>query len=213
MAITKVVLPNGKVDKRWGEPRARRALSEAVAWKVNDVLQQNAMYGTGSGSGDGVHPAAGKTGTTEDHADAWYVGYTRNLSTAVWMGYPRGEIPMVSVHGQTVAGSTFAVPIWHLYMRAALWRAPVREFVQPEQEIAYRPLEKHYYGYTYNPYSSSSSSSSDDEEEAEEEDSAQPPPPPPARPAEATPKPEPSSPRVQPPPPPAAAPPARRPAN
>ena len=60
---------------------------------------QNALYGTGYGSGDGVHPNAGKTGTTEDHADAWFVGYTRDLSTAVWMGYPSGEIPMLNVHG------------------------------------------------------------------------------------------------------------------
>ena len=51
----------------------------------------NALYGTGAGSGDGVHPNAGKTGTTEDHGDAWFVGYTRDLSTAVWMGYLRGR--------------------------------------------------------------------------------------------------------------------------
>ena len=101
---------------------AKRALSEGVAWKVNDVLGQNALYGTGSGSRDGVHPNAGKTGTTEDHADAWFVGYTRDLSTAVWMGYPSGEIPMLSVHGQAVAGATFPVPIWHRYMAAAEWR-------------------------------------------------------------------------------------------
>ena len=54
---------------------------------------QNALYGTGSGSGDGTHPNAGKTGTTEDHADAWFVGYTRDLSTAVWMGYPKRRDP------------------------------------------------------------------------------------------------------------------------
>ena len=52
------------------------------------------MYGTGAGSGDGIHPNAGKTGTTENFADAWFDGYTRDLSTVVWMGYPGGEIPM-----------------------------------------------------------------------------------------------------------------------
>ena len=100
-AIRKVILPGGKVDKTagWGKPQTQRALSDAVAWKVNEILGENARYGTGSGSGDGVHPNAGKTGTTSDHADAWFVGYTRDLSTAVWMGYPRGEIPMLSVHG------------------------------------------------------------------------------------------------------------------
>jgi penicillin-binding protein 1A len=115
---------------------------------MNEVLGANARYGTGSGSGDGVHPNAGKTGTTEDHADAWYVGYTRGLSTAVWMGYPSGEIPMLSVHGQSVAGSTFPVPIWHNYMAAAEWQRPAREFLEPSHEITYRPLEHNYYGYT-----------------------------------------------------------------
>src|SRR6201987_4732389 len=121
MAITKVILPGGKVDTAsgWGKPQAKRALSQGVAWKVNEVLGQNAQYGTGAGSGDGIHPNAGKTGTTEDHADAWFVGYTRDLSTAVWMGYPGGEIPMLSVHGYSVAGATFSVPMWHLFMEAA----------------------------------------------------------------------------------------------
>jgi membrane peptidoglycan carboxypeptidase len=46
---------------------------------MNEILGENARYGTGEGSGDGVHPNAGKTGTTSDHADAWFVGYTRDL--------------------------------------------------------------------------------------------------------------------------------------
>jgi membrane peptidoglycan carboxypeptidase len=190
MAITKVVLPNGKLDKAggWGKPAAKRAVSEAVAWEVTEVLGDNARYGTGAGSGDGIHPTAGKTGTTENHADAWYVGYTRGLSTAVWMGYPSGEIPMESVHGQTVAGSTFAVPIWHLYMAAAEWNRPVREFVEPEQEVAWRPLEKHYYGYTYTPYSET-----DEEEDETETDKTATTPAADAPPAvEQTPKPQPA---------------------
>ena len=125
-AIRKVILPNGKVDKTagWGEPQTKRVLSQGVAWKVNEVLGENALYGTGYGSDDGVHPNAGKTGTTSDHADAWFDGYTRDYSTVVWMGYPRGEIPMLDVHGQAVAGATFPVPIWHLYMAAAEKKPP-----------------------------------------------------------------------------------------
>ncbi len=63
-AITKVILPTGKVDSDsgWGKPQTKRVVSQGVAWKVNDVLQQNAEYGTGAGSGDGIHPNAGKTG-------------------------------------------------------------------------------------------------------------------------------------------------------
>ena len=148
--ITKVVLPGGKVDRAsgWGKPDTKRAISDAVAAKVTEILEQNALYGTGSGSGDGVHVAAGKTGTTDDHADAWYVGYTRDLSTAVWMGFPRGEIPMLSVHGQAVAGATFPVPIWHSYMAAAEWRRPARPFLEPKKEIVYRDFERGDWGYT-----------------------------------------------------------------
>jgi membrane carboxypeptidase/penicillin-binding protein len=100
---------------------------------------------------------------------------------------------MESVHGQTVAGSTFAVPIWHLYMLAAEWNRPVREFPEPEQEIAWVPLEKNYYGYTA---SLPTYSTPTHEEEEEEEEPAESPAPAPAAPAEQTPKPEPSSPRA-----------------
>jgi penicillin-binding protein 1A len=153
MAITKVVLPNGQVDKDsgWGVPHTKRALSPGVAWKVNDVLRQNALYGTGYGSNDGVHPNAGKTGTTEDHADAWFVGYTRDLSTAVWMGYPRGEIPMLDVHGEAVAGATFAVPIWHDFMAIAEQHRPARDFLVPKSPPVYKPFTHQYFGYSYVP--------------------------------------------------------------
>ena len=148
MAITKVILPGGHVDKDsgWGKPQTKRALSQAVAWKVTDVLRQNALYGTGAGSRDGLHVNAGKTGTTENHADAWFDGYTRQLTTVVWMGYPKGEIPMVSVHGQTVAGATFPVPIWHAYMAAALWHHKVLGFELPDKYPVFRPFTRGNYG-------------------------------------------------------------------
>jgi penicillin-binding protein 1A len=148
MAITKVILPGGKADtaSSWGKPQTKRALSQGVAWKVNEVLQQNAEYGTGAGSGDGTHPNAGKTGTTENHADAWFDGYTRQLSTVVWMGYPKGEIPMLDVHGVAVAGATYPVPIWHEYMAAALWKRPAIDFPAPNAYPTWRPLTRGYYG-------------------------------------------------------------------
>jgi penicillin-binding protein 1A len=154
MAITKVVLPGGKVDKTagWGKPDTRRAISQGVAYEVTHVLAQNALYGTGAGSSDGRHPNAGKTGTAQDHADAWFVGYTRQLSTAVWMGYPNGEIPMLSVHGYTVAGATFAVPIWHLYMAAAEWRLPVEQFLTPNALPVFGTFHHENYGYMAAPY-------------------------------------------------------------
>jgi penicillin-binding protein 1A len=147
--IRKVILPNGKVDKTagWGKPQTKRVLPDGVAWKVNQVLAQNALYGTGAGSGDGIHPNAGKTGTTTDHADAWFDGYTRDYSTVVWMGYPRGEIPMTNVHGQEVAGATFPVPMWHLYMDQAERGLPARQFLTPKTYPSFEPFTRGYWGY------------------------------------------------------------------
>jgi penicillin-binding protein 1A len=158
MAITKVILPGGKVDtdSGWGKPQAKRVLSDGVAYEVSHVLQLNAQEGTGAGSCDGTHPCAGKTGTTENHADAWYDGYTRQLSTVVWMGYPKGEIPMLNVHGVAVAGATFPVPIWHEYMAAALWHRRVLDFPNPRHWPVWRSFTRGNYG----SFGSTSSSSS-----------------------------------------------------
>ncbi len=146
-AITKVVFPDGKSDTTWNKPQTKRVLSPGVAWKVNDVLQQNALYGTGYGSNDGIHPNAGKTGTTEDHADAWFDGYTRDFSTSVWMGYPQGEIPMLDVHGEEVAGATFDVPIWHQFMAAAEKGRPARQFLVPTHLPVFHPFTPGSFGY------------------------------------------------------------------
>ena len=98
-AIRKVVLPNGKEDTKagWGTPKRTRVIPDGVAWKVTEILEDNVSYGTGVRAAFG-RPAAGKTGTTDKHADAWFVGYTPDLATAVWMGYagrrdPDGERP------------------------------------------------------------------------------------------------------------------------
>lgn len=159
MAITKVVLPGGQVDKDsgWGKPQTKRVVSQGVAWKVNDVLQQNASFGTGAGSCDGIHPCAGKTGTTENSTDAWYDGYTRQLSTSIWMGYPKGEIPMTTVHGLSVQGATFCVPIWREYMAAALWRRPGLGFPTPAEYPTWRSITRGNYGSLGSSYTSTDS--------------------------------------------------------
>jgi penicillin-binding protein 1A len=150
-AITKVTFPDGKVDASWNKPQTKRVLSSGVAWKVNDILEQNALYGTGYGSSDGIHPNAGKTGTTEDHADGWFDGYTRDLSTSVWMGYPQGEIPMLDVHGYEVAGATFAVPIWHKFMAVAEAKLPPRQFLVPAHLPVLHSITPGDYGYLATP--------------------------------------------------------------
>jgi membrane carboxypeptidase/penicillin-binding protein len=116
-----------------------------VAYTVTKILEENVQYGTGVAAAIG-RPVAGKTGTTENHADAWFDGYTRQLSTVVWMGYPKGEIPMLNVHGQAVAGATFPVPIWHEYMAAALWHHKVLGFELPNRYPVWRSITRGSYG-------------------------------------------------------------------
>ena len=128
------MLPDGKVDESagWGVPERRRVISDGVAYEVTQILRDNINAGTGTGANI-PRPAAGKTGTTERHSDAWFCGYTPDLSTTVWVGYPQGEIPMESVHGISVAGGTFPAQIWRLFMQPALQNESAREFAQPKE--------------------------------------------------------------------------------
>ena len=136
MAITKVVLPNGKVDTDagWGKPQRERVVPDWVASTVTQVLHENMLYGTGTGAHVYNHTDAGKTGTTENYADGWFCGFTPRLAAAVWIGYPRGEIPMLSVHGVTVSGPGFPATIWHTYMETAIGNRPDVPFPQPKDQ-------------------------------------------------------------------------------
>jgi penicillin-binding protein 1A len=142
-AIRRVVLPSGKTDTQagWSAPERRRVVPDGVAAAVTNILSDNVLYGTGTRAAIG-RPAAGKTGTTDDHADAWFVGYTPELSTAVWMGYTRGEIPMENVHGIAVSGGSFPAEIWRRFMEPALATRPPREFPTPAQPIDYEPWQR-----------------------------------------------------------------------
>jgi membrane peptidoglycan carboxypeptidase len=73
---------------------------------------------------------AGKTGTAQTYQDAWFCGYTPQLSTAVWMGYIKGSIPMRNVHGQRAFGGTFCAPMWRSFMAAALKGQPSLRFAR-----------------------------------------------------------------------------------
>jgi penicillin-binding protein 1A len=141
MAITKVVLPNGKTDNDagWGKPARKRVIPEGVAYVVTKILEENVLYGTGTAANIG-RPAAGKTGTTDNHADAWFVGYTPTLDAAVWVGYPQGEIPMTDVHGISVSGGSFPAQIWHAFMDPALASVPKQDWTEPKQLPTWRPF-------------------------------------------------------------------------
>jgi penicillin-binding protein 1A len=117
-AITKVQFADGSVANL-GDPARKQVFSDAEAAKATDVLKQVITSGTGTAAGIGC-PAAGKTGTTSNYTDAWFVGYTPKLSTAVWVGYPNRTTSMNDVNGLGPGfGGTLAAPIWHDYMTQA----------------------------------------------------------------------------------------------
>jgi penicillin-binding protein 1A len=102
------------------KPDGKRVLSEAVADNVTSVLQGVVQKGTGRRADIG-RPAAGKTGTSENWENAWFVGYTPTLSTAVWMGHPSANKTMANVHGiDHVVGGSLPAMIWHDFMIEAV---------------------------------------------------------------------------------------------
>jgi penicillin-binding protein 1A len=111
--------------------RTTRVLEEPVADNMNQVLTGVIEGGTGTAANIG-RPAAGKTGTSEEYQNAWFVGYTPVLSTAVWMGYKEGNISMRGVHGVgTVTGGSWPARMWHDFMTEAMKGIPPTEFTQP----------------------------------------------------------------------------------
>jgi len=99
---------------------AHRVLPASVATTETSMLETVIQYGTGRAAALGQF-AAGKTGTTSNYGDAWFVGWDSKYTAAVWVGYPNGLVPMTTdFNGQPVLGGTFPALIWHQFMTAAL---------------------------------------------------------------------------------------------
>jgi penicillin-binding protein 1A len=112
---------------------ARRVLDANVAAQVTGALQGVVTGGTGTAAALGSRPVAGKTGTAENFQDAWFCGYVPQLATCVWVGYPKGEIPLLNVEGVgEVFGGTLPAEIWQRYMAAAVGNLPVKDFPTPD---------------------------------------------------------------------------------
>jgi penicillin-binding protein 1A len=115
----------------------RRVLTGNEAAAATEVLRGVVKDGTASRfhnlDREIGRPSAGKTGTTDDFADAWYVGYTARLSTAVWIGYPESRRSMVAVHGlPEVNGETLPLDLWSAYMARATEGDPPIDFPEPD---------------------------------------------------------------------------------
>jgi penicillin-binding protein 1A len=149
-AITRVEFPNGDVDEPERGER-ERVFSDGVAYEVTDVLKGVISGGTGTAANIGC-PAAGKTGTTDDYTDAWFVGYTPRLSTAVWVGHPNAR----STLGSSAFGGTLAAPIWHDYMLTAKGDF-CGDFPAPQDPVEHQPFYGEYATGSSGSYSSGSS--------------------------------------------------------
>lgn len=126
VAVTKIVDRHGDVVFEH-EPLGNRAVEPGVAYAATQVLRGVITGGTARSAAIG-RPAAGKTGTSQNYRDAWFAGYTPQLSTAVWVGYYQQELPMLNVHGRRGFGGTLAAPIWARFMRPAHEGLPVQDF-------------------------------------------------------------------------------------
>jgi penicillin-binding protein 1A len=121
IAIVRVEDRNGKTLYR-DEPASTQVMDAAHAWLMlsglKDVVLRGTAYSAVSGAGF-TFPAAGKTGTTNDGMDAWFIGFTPDLITGVWVGFDKKQVIMSNAQG-----SLLAAPAWTAAMKAIYERLP-----------------------------------------------------------------------------------------
>ena len=137
--VTKIVDRTGKTIYQ-APTNGTRVLDPNVARTEIQMLKHVLSDGTASETlGNFPRPAAGKTGTTDHNQDAWFVGFTPQLTAAVWMGNPDGEIPMTNVGGITVFGATYPARIWRTFMEDASASLPPLDFSAPDSTLFNQP--------------------------------------------------------------------------
>jgi penicillin-binding protein 1A len=145
--ISKVVQRDGtsKLPRRWRVHRVK-AFPDGVTYEATKILEQNIQGGTGTKANIGC-PAGGKTGTTDKNIDAWFVGFTPRLATAVWVGYPgSGQVSMNGMYAPTggnIDGGTYPAAIWGAYMKKAVGKY-CGEFKKPTEPFQSQPFFGHY---------------------------------------------------------------------
>jgi penicillin-binding protein 1A len=167
-AITKVEFETtgkSELPRRW-RPHRTKVFSDGVTYEATKILEQNIQAGTGTRANIGC-PAAGKTGTTDRNTDAWFVGFTPRLATAVWVGYPNDRTEMNGLfYGGNVDGGTFPAAIWGEYMKS-IKGSFCGAFPQPKEPFVSQPF--------FGSYSSNGGNKlglgSSDEEETPSDDS------------------------------------------
>jgi penicillin-binding protein 1A len=129
--ITSIVDGNGTVLESY-EPEPKEAIEPTTAYLVTSLLESVVKEGTGRGAQVLGKPVAGKTGTTNNFVDAWFMGYAPSIVTGVWVGY---DNPKASL-GDRETGARAALPIWISVMAKALENKPVEDFTPPDDIVS-----------------------------------------------------------------------------
>ena len=123
-AIIKIIDRNGNVMEK-DDPQEKRIISAKSAYTLTSMLESVVQSGTGGNAAIG-RPIAGKTGTTDDSKDAWFIGYTPDLVAVVWMGDDTGAEDL-----QGITGGDTPAKVWRLFMEEAVRNMPVHDFKVP----------------------------------------------------------------------------------
>lgn len=125
-AIVKILDRNGNIlEDNSSDVQKTQVMSEKTAYEMTSMLEGVITRGTGTAASIG-RPAAGKTGTTDDNHDAWFIGYTPDIVTAVWVGDDTGSQSLGEIYGGTVPAQ-----IWHDYMASAVSGTSADDFDVP----------------------------------------------------------------------------------
>jgi penicillin-binding protein 1A len=127
--INRIVDRTGSIIEE-NQASSQEAIPEDTAFVMTDLLKGVIAEGTGWRARALGRPAAGKTGTTNDLRDAWFIGFTPDLVAGVWVGYDN-RVPM----GKGETGSRAASPIWLYFMSEAMKDRPVEDFPVPEEVV------------------------------------------------------------------------------
>lgn len=114
-------------------PVTTQAMSPAAAFVTTEMLKDVLSYGTAKGLAafGRTHASAGKTGTTDDYMDAWFVGYTPGLVAGVWVGHDRPRSG-----GKGFTGGAIAAPIWERFMKMTVGMRPAEDFARPDTVVS-----------------------------------------------------------------------------
>ena len=134
VAILKVIDKDGNVYEEYKEEEERQVLTPINAYRAIEIMQQVMLRGTGTRAKLDDRQCAGKTGTTDETADAWFTGFTTNLAACLWMGYPEINKKMGPIDGIGVQGGAQPAMIWKLFMTEATKDRPIENFVRPQDD-------------------------------------------------------------------------------